>query len=1134
LRPQAIHQIHEGCAYGDGVTNGMFFIQRMLQDSGFASEIYCQNIPERLTPKVRPLSTFKDDPTNLTLFHYSLGTPHDHWVTELGSPKILVYHNITPHAFFPRTSELYRLCRMGREQLKWWAASKSFVGAIADSQFNADELIELGFSSAAPIGLLVDLDAIYAKRRESRSFPLTSKDRKTLLFVGNFIEHKGQLELVRAFAELRQISDTPTRLVLAGGTTSANYRKLVEDEIVNLNLANEITLAGKCTRDQLYFLYREADLYVSLSAHEGFGMPLVEAMAFGVPVLAYSAGSVSATLNGGGHVLMARDPRSVAAGAKYLLEDPHMRSGVLRAQRRALDRYQSPILARSLQDYLRARGFEVDLRSDLLDPTFSPTSRSISRTWRIEGPIDSSYSLAIVNRQLALALSATDEFVSITSRDGPGPFKPNVEFLARNPPLMDLWRASQTTSVPDVVLRNQYPPDVLDMRGDLRGLANYAWEESGFPLRHVKDFNTSLNLITVTSRFVAKTLRDNGVHTPMFVVGNGVDHIARPTAEEAPPRLRGPFRFLHLSSGFPRKGFDILLRAWIEAFAKDQDVELVVKTFDNPHNEIPEALRQFRIAHPVHAPITLIQDDMDAEELRRLYLSIDALVAPSRGEGFGLPLAEALWLGRSVVTVAYGGQTDFCTSETAWLCDYSFAGSKSHLSVPDSVWIEPSFKSLAQTLDACRQASEEERQRRIDAGQILLSREFVWRQVAERTRQAVKNLAELDPGVLSSRKMGWISTWNSRCGIAAYARSLSCAIDPDRLTVFANRGVELLQEDDSFVRRCWTQGWDDSLEELTDAVISSGVEIAVIQFNFGFFRLDLFARFLKRLRVEGILTLVFLHATADVVKPGVEIRLADAREALSNCTRLLVHSVHDLNRLKAIGLIRNVTLFPQGIASFDGNRAVLRSAAGRPRGRPLIASFGFLLPHKGLRQLLEAFAILRRTFPQAHLLMLNALYPAAESDAEHQALRAYIAAEGLGENVSLETEYLQETEIIARLSPANVVVFPYQQTQESGSAAIKLGLASLSPVACTPLPIFDDGADVIHRLPGISPAAIAEGLKQLLSETSHSGERLARQTAWVDAHAWPLLSRRLDNLAKGLVFDAEVYPGRSSEETVFR
>ena len=163
-------------------------------------------------------------------------------------------------------------------------------------------------------------------------------------------------------------------------------------------------------------------------------------------------------------------------------------------------------------------------------------------------------------------------------------------------------------------------------------------------------------------------------------------------------------------------------------------------------------------------------------------------------------------------------------------------------------------------------------------------------------------------------------------------------------------------------------------------------------------------------------------------------------------------------------------------------------------------------------------ALLRKNVPNAHLLMLNALYPVPESAEEANASRAAIQALRLEDSVSLVTDFLDEPELLARLACADVIVYPYQQTQESASAAVKLGLSSLAPIAVTPLPIFADIATVTHRLPGMTPAAIATGLSEFFARpdrAEHRAELRHKQEAWVAAHAWPHLSARLDGLIRG-------------------
>jgi glycosyltransferase involved in cell wall biosynthesis len=739
--------------------------------------------------------------------------------------------------------------------------------------------------------------------------------------------------------------------------------------------------------------------------------------------------------------------------------------------------------------------------------------------WLLEGPFDSSYSLAVVNRELAKALARAGEQMALVSRDGPGPFAPDRAFLALNPDIDEMVQRADPETDPSVTLRNQYPPQVMNMRGQLRVLSTYAWEESGLSVEWVREFNKTLDLITVPSTFVAKILRDNGVHVPIHVVGEGGDHVLGSDGVAARSRHEdGPFRFLHVSSCFPRKGVDVLLAAWGAAFTKHDPVELVIKTFPNIHNNVDAEIRAFEERHP-HAPaITLINQNIDAAAMWTLYGSAGALVCPTRGEGFGLPLAEALAMGKPVITTGYGGQSDFCRPDTAWLCDYRFDYARTHFDVVNSVWVEPDVESLAGLLREVFEAPPSERLRRADAGRTLILSRYTWDLVARRTQSAIAAARKSSSANPRLPTIGVISTWNSRCGIAAYAQSLLGGISPERLRVFASKVAEALRPDESFVSRCWIEGWNDPLNDLFLEVQAAHLDVVVLQFNFGFFQPAALKRLLDKLHFEGILVFMTMHATMDVDLPDMKVRLGDIREELARICRLLVHSVHDLNRLKDIGLVENVALFPMGLPQpFAGDRQAIRHSLGLD-GKTIVASFGYLLPNKGLPELIRAFALVHAKLPDTHLLMLNALYPVAASEEERDACLDEIRRLGIQYGVTLVTDFLDEGEVLARLAAATIVVYPYQRTQESASAAVKMGFASGAAVAVTPLPIFADVMTMSHVLPGTSPADIADGLMSLLSDPVRRSVLQEQQRAWVAAHDWATLSDRLDGLIRGEVY----------------
>ncbi len=1101
----AIHQFHAGSADGDGVTNGMFFTRRLLRELGFESEIYCLHVDPALAGRIRPIQDYPDRPGDILLVHHSQGHDAGGWVRGLKSRTALVYHNITPPELLGDSAEARRYAELGRRQLRDFRPRMD--AAVAVSPFNARELDEAGYDDARVLPLLVDLDHI----RESEADAAHLRARREsgvchLLFVGRVVPHKAQDEVLRAFARLRGLLDRPARLVLVGHLGGDDYVRHLRDLAGGLGVAEAVELTGPVPHARLMAEYRGCDAFCCLSAHEGFGMPLIEAMACDLPVLAHAAGNVPDTLGEGGLLVSERDPERVAGALKLLVEEPELRRRVIRAQRGNLVRFERAQLLDGLRRLLGDLGVEV--------PAGRAAVRAARRRTldvRVEGPFDTSYSLAIVNRELARALARGGAEAGLHATEGGGDYDPDPAFLRRDGEAAALVEAARAADEAEVVLRNCYPPRTDAMPAPTRVVGNHAWEETGFPAERVAAFNRDLNLITVTSRHVARVLADNGVRTPIAVVGNGVDHLTAvaPKPPRKPPGRAG-FRFLHVSSCFPRKGVDALLDAWARAFTQADDVALVIKTFPNPHNDIHDQLAELRRRAPEHAEIVVIEDDLDEAGLAGLYQACDAFVAPSRCEGFGLPMAEAALFDLPVVTTAYSGQADFCSEDTAWLVDYRLTRAESHLNLPDSLWAEPDVADLAAKLREVREAAPEVRKARTEAARALVERRYTWAAVAARTRAALAALDEL-PAVELPPRVGWITSWNTRCGIAAYARFLAGRFAPGEMTVFANRvgAAELVAPDGDNVVRCWNQGWEDELEDLYQALRAARVEAAVFQFNFGFFDIDAFGRLLTRLQADGVATYVFFHATADVDKPERRISLRQVPEALAAATRLFVHGVEDVNRLKEFGHTANVALFPHGVSRAPAvDAASLRARYGLGDG-PVLASFGFLLPHKGLRELVAAFERLRDARPDLQLLMLHSLYPVPDSEMEHAALSKAIRKSRHAEAITLVTDYLPDETAIGLLSLAEAVVYPYQHTQESASGAVRFGLASGRPVACTPLPIFDDVAEVTWRLPGTSPEAIAAGLAALLDDAGGREALRTRQADWLAARDWQRLSARL-------------------------
>ncbi len=986
--------------------------------------------------------------------------------------------------------------------------------------------------------------------------------RRYLMHSGNVEARKNFDGLIRAYAALPLALRRKFQLVLVGKVSGEGQQHL-EAEAVSAGLASgELVLTGHVTDEDLLALYAGCHLFVFPSLHEGFGLPALEAMHQGVPTIGSNTSSVPEVI---GRADACFDPTSKAAMTALLhrcLTDDSFYAELKSHSRVQASRFNWDSIARhtwqTYEDALLTRpvspgrptaardNWSVLMASQLVAPPQAPppddaemaelaqcmafneleVTRSKAQAspgqgllWRIEGPFDSSYSLALVNREAARALVSLGHSVVLHSTEGPGDFPANPAFLEANADLktMYLREAVEPAVNVDIQARNLYPPRVYDMVGRLSMLHQYAWEESGFPLEWVKSFNEHLSGITCTSVHVQKVLQDNGVTVPTAVVGNGVDHWDRVIATRG---MRFPgkgLRLLHVSSCFPRKGADVMLAAYGDAFTQGDDVSLVIKTFANPHNDIAQQIEVLRKSNPRYPDVHLIEDDLSDSDLKALVEHCHVLVAPSRAEGFGLPLAEALLSGLPVITTRWSAQLDFCTDLNSWLVDFNFLPAQSHFKLYGSVWAEPDRTSLTNAMRAAYASSHDERRTMAANGRELLLRHFKWQDVAARAVAAVRDWSTRPKA--PPPRIGWVTTWNTRCGIASYSRHLIEAA-AQHVTVLAPRQSGLLQADEGFVLRSWLSGKErNAFGELSLTITDQALDVLVIQFNYGFYQLHDFSKFLHGQIDAGRTVIVTMHATSDPPTLAVwdeNWRLATVREALARCHRLLVHTLSDMNKLKEAGLVGNVTMFPHPLWQMPQFPAASQS----DQALPLIATFGYCLPHKGLPETLYAVNELRRRGQPVRLLMLNSEYPDATSRALVQQLRQQIEDLDLSTLVEFRSDYLSDIDAAESLSRADLLLFAYQNTQESASGAVRHGMASLRPVIVTPISIFDDLGEAVFRTPGIDAQRIADGLSQTLAACAErSPQALASEraaAAWRTAHDVGALAHRLINLCHAL------------------
>lgn len=739
------------------------------------------------------------------------------------------------------------------------------------------------------------------------------------------------------------------------------------------------------------------------------------------------------------------------------------------------------------------------------------TSSTDLREIVINGPFVGSYSLSMVNRELAAVLeSQFPGQVGVCFEEEPSvcPGR-DAELDPREPELQPFQQRCKDMESPGVVLYNSYPPNVLRVPGALAVTAAYAWEESEFPKEFVQAFNEQLDGLTVNSTYTKQVLQNNGVNRPIKVIGLGVDHLARRAAKPLPHYLGPGFRFLHVSSCFPRKGLDVLLDAYGKGFTADDDVTLVIKTFPNPHNDAQNMVADF--SRQKNAPnVVLIDEDLPPEQVATLYKKCHCLVAPSRGEGFGLPMAEAMWLGLPVITTGFGGQCDFCREDTAWLVDYTFEQARSHLSEDGSLWVEPDADHLARLMRQVSKAPAEERQKKIAAAQDLVRNAFTWQAAGDRLVDFLGQLDREDSE--RSVRVGLVTTWNSRCGIAEYSKYMLGQLDETLdVVVLAPKEEEKVSLDERFVKRVWEGS--KVHEQLPQAVQHAGLEALVVNFHPSFFSSSSLKKMLQVLEGLDIPVFIVFHNTKDSVD-----MLQGMTKELASAERLLVHGVDDLNRLKDMGLAANAAFFPHGVNTLSGMEQI--ESENMPEDfldHRVIASSGFLMAHKGILELIEAFAILKEHDDDLRLLLVNSLYPGQASLEYYDECCKQIRAKGLEKEVHLIPDFLEIEECLWLLQHAELIVYPYLDTPESSSASVRMGLAANRPVACTPLQIFDDVRACVQHLPGHAPSEIAAGIRELLDDPNKLCACDTGREKWLSRFSWAEVGRRISGLVRSVV-----------------
>jgi len=349
-----IHQLVPALHQGDAIGDSAILIRNYLRARGYDSNIYAYDIDEGVADEALPFRRNQPemDLQDILILHFALPSGMTDFLKQSKSKKAIIYHNVTPaYYWLPYDKSLVHLAVAGRKQLRELAGHVDI--AAGDSEYNRQELEQLQYRSTCVVPIFVD----QSRYRIAPSPFITETVQDGLynfLCVGRIAPNKKLEDVIRLYFFYKRFYSPLARLIFTGKTSvvPAYYGALKELTMRYGLMPEDVIFTGHVDWSELVAYYQSAHALISMSEHEGFCVPLIEAMICNTPILAYRCSAIPYTLASSGIQFEKKDYPEVAGIANRLREDPHFRESVLAGQRRQLQCYSEEQIKKSLDHFL--------------------------------------------------------------------------------------------------------------------------------------------------------------------------------------------------------------------------------------------------------------------------------------------------------------------------------------------------------------------------------------------------------------------------------------------------------------------------------------------------------------------------------------------------------------------------------------------------------------------------------------------------------------------------------------------------------------------------------------------------------------------------------------------------------------
>lgn len=348
-----IYQLLPVLSYGDAIGNDVIALYNIIKEAGYDTHIYAETVDVRISSEIcSEISQFEGvEKEDIIIYHLSTGSELNYQMANYDCGLMIIYHNITPPKYFNGYNiEAYRNCRRGLAATRFLRNKVHY--ALADSEFNRDELLQMGYQCNVDVlPILIPFDD-YEKTPDAKVMKQYQDGKLNIIFTGRIAPNKKQEDVIAAFAAYKKYYNSEARLILVGAYEAMpRYYEQLKQYVAELEV-KDVIFTGHIPFDEILAYYKIADCFLCMSEHEGFCVPLVEAMYFKIPIIAYNSTAIDDTLGGSGWLLNDKEPGIVAGVLNQVLSNQELKNEIIKSEQRRLADFNHTVIQNQFYQYL--------------------------------------------------------------------------------------------------------------------------------------------------------------------------------------------------------------------------------------------------------------------------------------------------------------------------------------------------------------------------------------------------------------------------------------------------------------------------------------------------------------------------------------------------------------------------------------------------------------------------------------------------------------------------------------------------------------------------------------------------------------------------------------------------------------